>query len=81
MIKDGHFSIPRTYGLVPGRYDIAINAARSSHQGHQPGVSDPANDQRVQKDLIPPKYNAETRLAIDIKDAAIKEITFHLESE
>jgi hypothetical protein len=81
MIKDGYFSVPRTYGLIPGRYDIAIHAARSSHQRRHPGDRDPANDQRLDKDLIPAKYNAETRLAIDIKDAAIKEITFHLESD
>jgi hypothetical protein len=80
MIKDGYFSIPRTFGLVPGRYEVAINAAqpREKRSGRD---REPGNDPVLKNDRIPAKYNSQTRLVVDIKNAAIKNITFHLESE
>jgi hypothetical protein len=80
MIKDGYFSIPRSQGLVPGRYDIAINSA-SMRQRRRRRDREPGNDQAVEKERIPAKYNTQTHLAIDIKNAAIKEVIFHLESD
>ncbi len=80
MIKDGNFSVPRALGLVPGRYEVAINAAWS-YQGLRANDRKPGNDNAVEKEHIPAKYNARTQLAIDIKAAAIKEITFQLKSE
>ena len=74
------FLDPARAGLVPGRYEVAINAAWS-YQRRRAHEREPGNDQAVEKEQIPAKYNAKTQLAIDIKDAAIKEITFHLESE
>jgi hypothetical protein len=80
MIKEGYFTIPRTHGLVPGGYDVAIHSAhlRQSRRGRDRA---PGTDRAVEKERIPAKYNTQTHLAVAIKDAAIKEITFNLKSD
>jgi hypothetical protein len=80
MIERGYFSIPRREGLVPGRYDVSINAGKS-HQKNRQIRKEPGNDQAIEKERIPAKYNAKTQLSVEITSAAIKEITFHLTSD
>ncbi len=40
----------------------------------------PRTTPAVAKEVVPAKYNSETDLTIEIKDTAIKEVTFHLDS-
>jgi hypothetical protein len=80
MIDRGYFSIPRGEGLVPGRYEVTINSAATRAKRRQ-NRSEPGNDRAVGKERIPEKYNSKSRMAIEIKDAAIKEITFRLVSD
>jgi hypothetical protein len=79
MIERGYFSIPRREGLVPGRYEVSINSGES-HQRNRQIRREPGNDQAIDKERMPAKYNAKSQLVVEIKDAAIKEITFHLTS-
>jgi hypothetical protein len=80
MIDRGYFSIPRGQGLVPGRYVVAINSA-ATRAKRRKNQREPGNDQAVEKERVPAKYNSESQMAIEIKDAAIKEITFRLVSD
>jgi hypothetical protein len=80
MIDRGYFSIPRGEGLVPGRYDVTINSAATRGKRRQ-NRREPGNDRAVEKERIPAKYNSKSQMAIEIKDAAIKEITFRLVSD
>jgi hypothetical protein len=80
IVKNGYFSLPRSEGLPPGRYEVAINSAnaykRSRREERKPG-----NEGAAEKEPIPAKYNDHTTLAIHIKDTAIKEMTFQLDSK
>jgi hypothetical protein len=80
MINGGHFALPRSEGLVPGYYEISINSGETNEPRRR-DTRDPGNDRAVQKDRIPAKYNTHTTLVIEIKDAAIKEMTIRLASE
>jgi hypothetical protein len=80
MIKGGYFSIPRSLGLVPGHYEVAIFSARGRERRREKGRQ-PGNERAVAKEQIPAKYNTNTTLAIAIKDTVIKEITIHLKSD
>jgi hypothetical protein len=81
MIKRGYFSIPRWQGLVPGRYEVTINSADALKRRSRVLRGEPGNDEAVEKEHVPAKYNAKSQMAIEIKDAAIKEITFRLTSD
>ena len=76
MVNDGYFSIPRGVGLIPGQYFVAIRAAETRRK--RSNQSD--DDEPVARDAIPARFNSETELRIEIKDRAIKEVTFHLVS-
>jgi hypothetical protein len=80
MIDRGYFSIPRGKGLVPGRYEVTINSAATRAKRRQ-NRREPGNDAAVGKERIPAKYNSKSQMAIEIKDAAIKEINFRLVSD
>ena len=79
MIKDGYFSIPRSSGLIPGTYNVSLRAAETRPGGHhnREGHED---DEIVAREVIPERYNTKTEVRIEIKDNAIKELTFHLDS-
>jgi hypothetical protein len=79
MIDRGYFSIPRSAGLVPGRYEVMIHSATRAKRRQK--RREPGNDQAVGKERIPAKYNSKSQMAIEIKDAAIKEINFRLVSD
>jgi hypothetical protein len=79
-IKNGYFSIPRSDGPVPGTYWVSINVdpGRKRPRDEREG---PGEQQIVEKEAIPRKYNVETCLRLEINDKAIKEAIFALESK
>jgi hypothetical protein len=79
MIKDGYFSIPRSSGLIPGTYNVTIRAAETRPRRHR-DREEPEDDETVAREVIPERYNTNSELRIEIKDNAIKELTFHLDS-
>jgi hypothetical protein len=78
MIRNGRFSIPRDLGLMPGKYKVAIF---STIVGRKKKDKDPAKAQPPEPERIPPKYNSQTQLEIEVSDAhAIKEMLIDLDS-
>jgi hypothetical protein len=80
IVKNGYFSLRRADGLPPGRYEVAINSA-NAYNRRRPDERRGGNESPLEKERIPAKYNDHTTLAIHVNDAAIKEITFNLESK
>jgi hypothetical protein len=65
MIKDGHYSIPASQGLLPGRYKVMVTSADPKNK-----IPDPDSLPGflpVPKDRIQPKYNTQTTLTADVK--------------
>jgi hypothetical protein len=82
MVKDGYFSMPRSSGLIPGKYSVLISAAEPRHRrhGNREEREEHEDNETVAREVVPAKYNTETELAIEIKDNAIKELILHLDS-
>jgi hypothetical protein len=79
-IENGQFSIARANGLVPGRYNVAINAAEpESHEKRTKGAA--RKKVAPIKDLIPAKYNVQTTLTADIQKGGTSSLTFDLQSQ
>jgi hypothetical protein len=79
-VENGRFSIAREYGLVPGSYKVAINAAEPETAGAK--TKGAARKGRVQvRDLIPARYNSETTLKAEIDKGGTSSLTFDLESK
>jgi hypothetical protein len=83
-IKNGQFSIPRETGLVPGSYNVAINAAERGAEQTKPagpGTGQKGAKGRVPNELIPAKYNAQTVLTVEIKKGGASDLKFDLQSK
>jgi hypothetical protein len=81
MIRNGRFSIPRELGLVPGKYTVAIFSGITSERNREINQS-PGNATTAAKEMIPAKFNSQSRLEIEIKDSHfIKDMTIDVESK
>jgi hypothetical protein len=79
-IQDGRFSIPRETGLIPGTYQVTINAAAPT--GAEPTkVAAPKKAPRLAKELIPPKYNSQSKLTAEIKKGGTHDLKYELQSK
>jgi hypothetical protein len=69
MIKDGSFTIEQQAGLVPGTYNVYINASekRADPGKSSEGVEPAGRVGRAPKELVPAKYNSKTTLSVEIK--------------
>jgi hypothetical protein len=79
-IKGGQFSIPRESGLVPGNYNVAINAAEKRDRT-KPAQVGGGKATELAKELIPARYNTMTELKAEIKKGVPNEFKFALESK
>jgi hypothetical protein len=79
-IQNGRFLLSRRVGLIPGKYRVAVYAAPPKHA---PSKADghPAKDEAVAADLIPARYNSESKLEVEITATAIKEMRIALRSD
>jgi hypothetical protein len=79
QITDGKFSISREQGLVPGKYNVAINAAEKTEKTkpEQPGAR---KRSELAKELIPAQYNSQTKLTAEVKKGGGNDFAFTLES-
>jgi len=81
-ITDGKFSIGREGGLVPGSYNVAINAAATQGEQTKPKMAGGTRkESQLAKELIPAKYNANTELKAEIKKGGNNDLKFTLESK
>ncbi len=79
QIKDGQYSVPQEQGLTPGTYKVSIYA--SSGEMQQPDeATGPGAAPKVMKELIPPKYNANTTLTAEVKADGDNTFNFDLKN-
>ena len=80
VIKDGKYSMPADKGLPTGKYRVTISAADSAASGlgpdGMPGSAPPAP-----KELIPAKYNTESKETVEVGDKRSYEFPFDLKSQ
>jgi hypothetical protein len=79
-IRDGAYSVPRARGLATGKYRVIISsapagAAPPAPVGTLPGASGPPA-----KDLIPPRYNAESTLTAEVQEEGPNEFSYALKN-
>jgi hypothetical protein len=79
QITDGKFSISREQGLVPGKYNVAINAAEKTERTKPERVG-AGKMSDLAKELIPAQYNSQTTLTAEVKKGGGNAFTFTLES-
>jgi hypothetical protein len=73
-ITDGHFSIDRETGPVPGGYVVRIDSiSLSTHAAKKPGHTGYNN-------LVPSQYNLESTLTADVKADTVNSYKFELAS-
>jgi hypothetical protein len=81
-IKGGSFYISRETGLVPGNYNVAINAAAPRGERTKPAQVGAGKAEELAKELIPAKYNAKTTLKTEIKKGGSNSsLKFELQSK
>jgi len=78
LIRNGRFSIRRANGLTPGKYKIAVHAGTRIKDRPNSGTIS-GKVEGMPEELIPSKYNYQSKLEIEINDAPIKELTVDLQ--
>lgn len=75
-IKNGEYAIPAEKGLPPGTYRVQINATI-----HDPKLPPPPAGQRDERpgiEIIPPSYNAESQVIIEVKEEPALDVNFSI---
>jgi hypothetical protein len=80
-IIDGRYSIPRSEGLVPGKYQVMITGVLTppvAAKAEMPGESLPTGPA---VELIPTKYNSKTELTAQVTKDGPNRFNFELKVE
>lgn len=78
-VRDGAYRIGRSEGPVPGRYQVEIVAVQPTGKRiRHPDLPSETTDEV--RNLIPPQYNVETRLAAEVKSDGENVFRFDLSS-
>lgn len=77
-IHHGEFKTPAAKGLLPGTYQVAIEYRKRT--GKQIKVYTGEMIEEEQQ-IIPPRYNQQTTLTIEVQAKGPNHVTFELESE
>jgi hypothetical protein len=78
-IEDGHFSIIRSVGPSPGKYKVKISSRKSRKiaAGEEPG----GGPDKREPEKVPKKYNAQSKLEVDIPASGSATLKFPLENK
>jgi hypothetical protein len=76
VIIDGAFSLAKEQGLPPGRYAVSI-----SSPDIDPDFRPRADEKMEVPDLVPPRYNSQSELAVEVKQGASNHFEFDLQSQ
>jgi hypothetical protein len=80
MIDDGRFAIPRSEGLVPGKYKVQIDSREDAGAplagGELPGA--PVVSKKKPAALIPARFNTMTELTAEVRSGGPNDFTFDL---
>jgi hypothetical protein len=73
VIKDGKYAVAAEQGLKPGKYIVRISVAKPGTVAAEPlpGESGPPAEE-----LVPPEYNAQSKLEFEVKDGVTNEFSF-----
>jgi hypothetical protein len=77
MIVDGHYSIPRAKGLLPGTYSVKISATEPKAPAPSPDGN--PDGMLVVRELLPARYNMKTQLTEDVSASDPNMINFKLD--
>ena len=75
-IVDGAFSIPVEKGLPPGTYIVRIYSTIPSKPAADDAAAGMSGEIRPGIQLIPPQYNSQSNLKIEISTANSQKLTF-----
>jgi hypothetical protein len=75
MVTNGKYQIPKAQGLVPGKYRVAISAPDGKSPTDRDAAPGPTGN-FTSKDRIPPKYNTESTLEVEVKSGAENKFDF-----
>ena len=75
-LENGRYAIPAAKGLSPGTYRVLVNAPEGGGGG--PAGAPGADLGPPPKELIPPRYNAQTELRATVEDGGRNVFDFDL---
>lgn len=78
-IVEGSYEVPLDKGLVPGPYRVVISRTEEGAQPTNPQPGD--GDAPIVKELIPAKYNRETKLKADVAKGGENVFDFALDAK
>lgn len=68
LVTKGEYTIPRSDGLLPGKYLVTITAGDGRTPVDSPdGLPGPTGANIVSKELVPPEYNVQSKQEVEVK--------------
>ena len=78
-VVDGKYSIPRSAGLVPGKYKVVVSSGEGSVEKKVDDTNNmPGMPPVPAKEVIPPQYGAATTLGANVTAGGKNEFEFDL---
>ncbi len=68
VIANGDYKILAEQGLVPGKYKVLITSGDSINPSNPDGIPEPSGN-FVSKDRIPPEFNSESKVEVEVTQA------------
>jgi hypothetical protein len=83
IIEDGRFSVPAEKGLMKGKFRVEISAMRATSQTDQSLNVASGQMEVVEKleSIVPPRYNRESALIVEVEEGAQNSFPFELKSK
>jgi hypothetical protein len=80
-ITNGRFVIPRSNGLVPGKYKISVSSEKvEQHEKRSKDHGVHLDIVRPHQEKIPARFNTKSELEIEVKEGGIKHLKLELSS-
>jgi hypothetical protein len=77
-VIDGKYAVPRSEGLVPGKYKVMISSTSGSLEPAKPSM--PGDPPPPAREPIPAKYNSSTELTAEVKQEGPNTFDFDLKA-
>ena len=77
VIADGNYMIPAEHGLVPGTYKVLISSGDGVTPDDPEGMPGPSGN-FVSKDRIPPEFNRNSTVEVEVVDGAPNTFNFDI---
>ncbi len=80
VIVDGDYHIERQQGLCPGKYRVSVTSAQSDGATASAPSMDNDNAGNLPEERIPPRYNTQSELQIEVQREGPRRFDFDLTS-